>query len=91
MSLAWTLIEGPLIVLGLGVVLTIAAVAVLWEYRKLFFIDPRGVMSAEVLIQLLTQCGGPGYVGAFLLAAALLSFASGAFTLLRNVASYING
>jgi hypothetical protein len=91
MWLPWTLIEGPLIVFGLGLVLTGAAVAMLWEYRRLFFADPKALLSAEVLVQAFTQCGGPGYLAAFLLAGALLSFGSATYTLLLNVASFING
>ena len=91
MSLPWTLFEGPLTVFGLGLVLTAAATAMLWEYRRLFLADPKALLSAEVLVQIFTQCGGPGYLAAFLLAGALLSFASAAYTLLFNVTSYING
>jgi hypothetical protein len=84
----WSLIEGPLIVAGLGLVLTAAAIALLWEYRRLFFADPKAVMSAEVLMQIVAQCGAPGYLAAFLLAGALLSFVSAAYGLISSVMSY---
>jgi len=89
-TLPWTLFEGPLTVFGLGVVLLAAAVATLWEYRRLFLSNPKGLMSAEVLVQIVTQCGGPGYMAAFLLAGALLSFACAAYSFVFNLSSFIN-
>jgi hypothetical protein len=47
-------------------------------------------MNAEVLMQVVTQCGGPGYLAAFLLAAALLSFGSALIMAVTNVLSYVN-
>jgi hypothetical protein len=47
-------------------------------------------MTAEVLMQLVTSSGGPGYLAAFLLAAALLSFASALIMAVLNVVSYLN-
>jgi hypothetical protein len=88
MSIVWTLLEGPLIVAGLGLALTAAAAALLWEYRRLFFSDPKAVMSAEVFVQIIAGCGTPGYLAAFLLAAALFSFASAAYGLVSGVLSY---
>jgi len=90
MSLPWTLFEAPLTVFGLGIVLTCVAIAVLWEYRRLFASDPRALMNVEVLMQVVTQCGGPGYLAAFLLAAALLSFGSALVMAVINVLSYVN-
>jgi hypothetical protein len=90
MALPWSLFLDPLIVFALGVVLACVAVAVLWEYRRLFAGDPRQLMTAEVLMQLVTSSGGPGYLAAFLLAAALLSFASALIMAVLNVVSYLN-
>jgi len=90
MSLPWSLFEDSLIVFGLGIVLACAAVALLWEYRRLFASNPRQLMTAEVLMQVVTTSGGPGYLAAFLLAGALLSFGSAMVMAVLNVVSYIN-
>ena len=47
-----------------GLVLLILAFALLTEYRKLFFSDPRAAMSLDGLGHLL-DLGGPGYLGVF--------------------------
>jgi len=85
----WHIFEGPLEVLVLAVVLTIAAMALLREYRRLFFSDPKSVMSAEVLFQALTGTGGPGYLAAFLLAGAALSVACALISFILNLSSYV--
>jgi hypothetical protein len=89
MSLPWTLFEGPVTVLGLGIVLTFCAIGLLWEYRRLFFADPRPAMTGEVLMQVIATSGGPGYLAAFLLAAAVLSFGSALIMAVTNVMSYV--
>jgi hypothetical protein len=85
----WSLLEGPLLTLALGAVLTFAAFALLRDYRRLFMTDPKSVMSAEVLVQAVTNSGGPGYLAAFLLAAAALCLVSALFSLVFNVSSYL--
>jgi len=67
----------------------VAAIALLWEYRRLFLAKPRTLMSAEVLMQVITTCGAPGYLAAFLLAGAVLSVAAGIYSLIFNVSSYV--
>ena len=89
MSAIWTLLEGPLISLTLAVVLMLAAIALLWEYRRLFLANPRALMSAEVLLEVITGCGAPGYLAAFFLAGAVLSIAAGVYSLIFNVSSYV--
>jgi phosphoglycerol transferase MdoB-like AlkP superfamily enzyme len=85
----WSLLECPLLTLALGAVLTFAAFALLRDYRRLFMTDPKSVMSAEVLVQAVTNSGGPGYLAAFLLAAAALCLVSALFSLVFNVSSYL--
>ena len=58
---AWIL---PLFFVAFGVALLALAFALLTEYRKLFFSDPRTAMSLDVLGHLL-ELGGPGYLGVF--------------------------
>ena len=91
LSIFWSLIEGPLATICLGLVLLIVALALLKEYRRLFFADPVSVMSVEVLLQIVAQSGGPGYFAGFLLAAAVLSFAGSFISLAFNLISYFGG
>ena len=86
----WTLFEGPLFTFTLGALLTLAAFALLREYFRLFRSDPRSVMSAEVLMQAVTASGGPGYLAAFLLAAAVLCMLLALFSLIFNISSYLS-
>ena len=83
----WTLLEGSIINLLLGSVLVYLALLILTEYRKLFMENPKSAMSAEVLMLAITSSGGPGYLAAFLLAAAALSYLLAIFTLLFNLSS----
>lgn len=74
--------------LVLGIVLALVGVALLREYAKFFRHDPRTAMSVEVLFMLITQTGAPGYLAAFLLAAAILCGFSAAIMLVLNLSSY---
>ena len=85
----WSIIEGPLNSLVIGLVLGYAALVLLGDYRKAFKADPKAAMSADVIMLAITSSGGPGYLAAFLLAASILCFISTAFTLLFNVSSYL--
>ena len=78
---AWSLLETPIALMGAGVVLLIAALVMLGEYRRLFMQDPRAAMSAEVLVAILSRSGGPGYFAAFVLAGAILFLLSALFNL----------
>jgi hypothetical protein len=86
----WVLSKGSLLNVGLGLVLAIAGIALLSEYRRAFMEDPRAAMSAEVLFAMIMKAGGPGYLAAFLLAGAVLSFAFAISDLIFNVSSYLN-
>jgi hypothetical protein len=67
----------PVFFLGLGGLFLLLAFALLEEYRKVFFANPRAAMTFEVLAQLL-NLGAPGYIGAVGLAAGGLFFVLGA-------------
>ena len=67
----------PVFFLGLGSLFLLLAFALLEEYRKVFFSNPRAAMTFEVLAQLL-NLGAPGYIGAVGLAAGGLFFVLGA-------------
>ncbi len=81
LDIAWSLLEAPIALMGAGVVLLIAALTMLGEYRRLFMQDPRAAMSAEVLMTVLSRSGGPGYFAAFVLAGAILSLLCALFNL----------
>ena len=84
----WSLFEGPVINLLIGTALAYAALFMLGEYRKIFMANPKVAMNAEVFMLAVTSSGGPGYLAAFLLAGAVLSFLAAALTLLLNLSSY---
>lgn len=90
-SEAWSIVEGPLVSFVLGIVLMIAGISLLAEYRRLFMADPRSVMSVEVLMAIVNRCGAPGYLAAFLIASAILSFGAAFVTLAFNAFSYFTG
>jgi hypothetical protein len=52
--------------------------ALLVEYRRAFFADPRSVMSIEVLLNIL-RLGGPGYLAVMALVAGIPMLFAGAF------------
>ena len=54
----------PLFFIMFGAVLLALGFALLTEYRRLFFSDPRSAMSLDVLGHLL-ELGAPGYLGVF--------------------------
>lgn len=56
----------PLAFIGLAVAMLGLAWMALGEYRRLFREDPARVMSAEVLLTVLSELGGPGYLAATL-------------------------
>jgi hypothetical protein len=90
-SHVWSIVEGPLLSFSLGVVLATVGLLLLAEYRRLFMSDPRGVMSLEVLMAIVNKQGAPGYVAAFLLSGAIISFALAIATLTLNALSYFTG
>jgi hypothetical protein len=85
----WSLFEGPALSLLLGSILAYAAFSLLSEYRKTFVANPKAPMSFEILLLAVTSSGGPGYLAAFLLAGAALSFLAAAFSLVFNISSYL--
>jgi hypothetical protein len=85
----WSIIEGPLNSLVVGLVLGYAALALLGDYRKAFKADPKAAMSVDVIMLAITSSGGPGYLAAFLLAGSILCFISTVFAFLFNVSSYL--
>jgi hypothetical protein len=89
-SFVWSILEGPLLSFALGIVLTVAALLLFPEYRRLFMVDRKSAMSIEVLMLIATGGGGPGFLVAFLLFAALLSFACGLFSLVFNVSRFLS-
>lgn len=56
----------PLAFIGLAAAMLALAWMALGEYQRLFREDPARVMSAEVLLALLSELGGPGYLAATL-------------------------
>jgi hypothetical protein len=86
----WSIVEGPLVSFVLGIVLMIAGIALLAQYRRLFMADPRSVMSIEVLMAIVNKCGAPGYLAAVLIAAAMVSFGAALLTLAFNAFSYFS-
>jgi hypothetical protein len=89
LSTAWGILQSPLTNIGVGVLLAIAAFALLTEYRRLFMQDPRAVMSVEVLMTIIARSGGPGYFAALLLAGALLNLAWGFYSLISRLSHVI--
>jgi hypothetical protein len=86
----WSIFEGPLINLALAIVLLALAFTFLDEYRRLFMSDPKNAMSFEILFQVITGTGGPGYIAAFLLAGAGLSLICAVLSLLLNLSLYLS-
>jgi hypothetical protein len=60
----------PIGLMALGVIFIGLAAALLVEYRRAFFSDPRSVMSIEVLLNIL-KLGGPGYLAMVALVAGV--------------------
>ncbi len=60
----------PIGLMALGAFFVGLAGALLVEYRRAFFTDPRSVMSIEVLLNVL-RLGGPGYLAMLALVAGL--------------------
>ena len=56
----------PLTMIGIGLAALGLAWMALGEYQALFREDPARVMSAEVLLTVLSELGGPGYLAATL-------------------------
>jgi hypothetical protein len=77
--------ETPVIFVGTALVLAIAALVMLSEYRRLFMQDPKAAMSAEVFMAIVTKSGGPGYLAAFMLAGAIMFLVLGFYYLLDRV------
>jgi hypothetical protein len=67
----------PIGLMGLGAIFVGLAAALLVEYRRAFFADPRSVMSIEVLLNIL-KLGGPGYLAMLALVAGLPMLLGGA-------------
>lgn len=68
----------PIGLMALGALFVGMAGALLAEYRRAFFADPRSVMSIEVLLNIL-RLGGPGYFAMVALVAGLPMLVAGAF------------
>ena len=83
LDIAWSLLESPFLLMGAGIILFIAALVMLEEYRRIFMQDPRAAMSAEVLMAIVSRSGGPGYFAAFALAGAILFIACALFNLVQ--------
>jgi hypothetical protein len=76
----------PFGLLTIGTVLGYCALALLGEYRKVFFANPRSVMSFDVWSQLLFHpAATPAYLGVFMLFIALWFIALGFFVLVSMV------
>jgi hypothetical protein len=56
----------PLTLIGVAAAMLGLARMALGDYRRLFRKDPARVMSAEVIITILSELGGPGYLAAAL-------------------------
>lgn len=56
----------PFVFIGLAAAMLGLAWMALGEYQRLFREDPARVMSAEVLLAMLSELGGPGYLAATL-------------------------
>jgi hypothetical protein len=65
-----------------GIVIGCVGLLLLGEYRRIFFENPRVVMTLEVWFQVATKSGGPGYLAIMLLICS-------AIFLLEGVASLI--
>ena len=57
--------------IGFGIVLGYAGWRLFAEYRKAFFSNPRGVMTLDVLVQIVTCGSVPVYLSALCLFAAI--------------------
>jgi len=68
----------PIGLIGLGALFVGLAGALLVEYRRAFFADPRSVMSIEVLLNIL-RLGGPGYIAMLALVAGVPMLLFGTF------------
>ena len=75
-----TIMDG-LVLIGCGIVIGAVGLLLLREYRRLFFEDPKAVMSVEVLLQIL-KTTGPGYLAATVLFAAAFFVLGGIATLI---------
>jgi hypothetical protein len=56
----------PLTLIAIGVAALGLAWMALGEYQRLFREDPARVMTAEVIVTVLSELGGPGYLAAAL-------------------------
>lgn len=83
-------IKGTLSYFGLAAILAFAAFLLLGEYRRLFKTDPKAALSVEVLKRIILSSGVSGYLASFLLAASVLCLSVGVFTLLLNIAPFLN-
>jgi len=69
--------------IALGAVLAYASLSLLGEYRRVFFNDPRAVMSVEVWLQVLFHpAATPGYLGVLVLFVGLWFLIAGLALLL---------
>ncbi len=73
----------PLGLIAVGAVLAYASLSLLGEYRRVFFDDPRAVMSVEVWLQVLFHpAATPGYLGVLVLFLAVWLLIAGVVLLL---------
>jgi hypothetical protein len=73
----------------LGLVLAGIGLLLLGEYRKMFFQNPRAVMTFEVFSQLGGLGAGPGYFGVWLMYASLIFVFIGMLNLVSIIAAYV--
>ncbi len=64
-----------------GLVLACAGLLLLGEYRKVFFQNPRALMTFEMWAQVFAHAGGPGYLASMLLVCAAFFLVGGMATL----------
>jgi hypothetical protein len=78
----------PIGLMGLGALFVGLAGALLVEYRRAFFADPRSVMSIEVLLNIL-KLGGPGYLAMMALVAGVPMLLAGTLFFLLFVGFWV--
>jgi hypothetical protein len=65
-----------------GIVLGCAGLLLLGEYRRVFFENPRAVITLEIWLQVALKAGGPGYLAMILLVSAAFFLLGGMATLI---------
>jgi hypothetical protein len=70
--------------IAIGVVVGYAGLRLLGEYRKAFFVNPRGMMTLEVLFAI-ARFGGPGYLAMLCLIGAMFLVSGGIWLLILAI------